>query len=221
MNFRDAVTDAMAVAVPLAVVYFAGWAYLSSYLGQFGIDATQVEIPWPTVLVYAFRALSSYLMWTVFLLLAIALFIALALWVRQRAVIISGRAFRLSHAYALLMVFAVPGYLWGVHKVSAWAAEDKATSVWFGERPKAFAVSDDERDVDVLQFYQACGLDGRFEQIIAFPDRTFLLCRHPAAPCSEGVVFTVAASGEILLHQRIRRAPQDKEPRCEPLLTGN
>ena len=56
---RAALLDAVVAALTLALVYFAGWASLSSYLDSFGIDYTQVSIPLTTVLVYAFTPLSN------------------------------------------------------------------------------------------------------------------------------------------------------------------
>jgi hypothetical protein len=56
---RAALVDAFIAALPVALIYFSGWAYLTSYLGQFGIDATQFDVSFTTVLVYAFVPLQS------------------------------------------------------------------------------------------------------------------------------------------------------------------
>ncbi len=47
---RAALINAVTAALPVAIIYFGGWAYLSSYLGEFSIDATQVEVAFSTVL---------------------------------------------------------------------------------------------------------------------------------------------------------------------------
>ncbi|QWW70519.1 hypothetical protein [Rhizobium sp. WYJ-E13] len=57
---RTAIVEAVAAATPLAFVYFSGWAYLSVYLAEFDIDATQVNISLATVLVYAFVPIGRF-----------------------------------------------------------------------------------------------------------------------------------------------------------------
>lgn len=88
---RTALMDAIAAALPVAVVYFAGWAYLSSYLAEFGIDATQVEVPFSTVLVYAFRPLSYG--WPQAWLFALVITLAVAISFREIPNWITGSGF--------------------------------------------------------------------------------------------------------------------------------
>jgi len=56
---RTTLVDGALAASPVAVIYFSGWAYITSYIGQFGIDATQIDITLPVVLVYSFIPLKS------------------------------------------------------------------------------------------------------------------------------------------------------------------
>jgi hypothetical protein len=75
-GFRAALVDAVVAAVPVALVYFSGWAYLTSYLGEFGIDATQVNISFTTVLVYAFVPLHGWYVISIFFLFSILILTA-------------------------------------------------------------------------------------------------------------------------------------------------
>jgi hypothetical protein len=214
-SFRETVVETAMAALPVAVVYFAGWAYLSSYLAEFGIDSTQVDIPLTTVLVYSFRALYSWWiggMAVLFIILHKAIKhidrpYSLRRWVEDNEALI----------YLVLLVVATVV----VYHVSKDAAADRAVSVWHGERPKTFAtVSSTVRDQTVTDEYKQCWDEKRLEQIIGFKDQMYLLCRHPALPCSRGLVFLVTSAGDIILRQSIYREAGAQEAGCEPLEVG-
>jgi len=203
---RAALVDAVVAALPVAVVYFSGWAYLSSYLGEFGIDATQVEVAFSTVLVYAFIPLQNWKVLAYFTLLA-ALVYALTLvpevpaWRKNLLNLVAG-------FFALGLLFLV-----------SWAAKEDAyemaTYVWKGEKSQTVPVlsAADQSKPPYPQF-KACIDRRQVRQIIGLPEQLFLLCRSPESPCVYGTMIVVGKDGTIIYTANRVRKPENDNENC-------
>ncbi|WP_202356180.1 hypothetical protein [Mesorhizobium sp. 113-3-3] len=176
--------EAIAAVVPAALVYFSGWAYLSSYVGVFGIDATQLEIGVPTVLVYAFRPLQS---WTLIIFAVIVM--ATAAIVYKFGV--RNQLFWWSYIVGIPVVA-----LFVISYAAKNSANELAENVWRGHKIQAFAnVTSSGPTADE---YKLCQHDLRMHQIIGLPNRLFLLCRSAQTPCDRGVMYVVNDDGRIV-----------------------
>ncbi len=186
---RAALIDAVIAALPLAVIFFSGWAYLSSYLGEFGIDATEVTVPLQTVLVYSFAPLKS---WRVLLYLAFCMLCLLFVVNYAR------NTWSFDSVSASIMAIALVVLLFVVEGSATAAARTMANFVWTGHKAMSVPVLSksptDPAYVDLRQ----CLDKRRVRQIIGFPDRMYLLCRDEFLPCLRGRMFVVSASGTIM-----------------------
>ncbi|MDX8496902.1 hypothetical protein RFM99_00575 [Mesorhizobium sp. VK4C] len=181
---KIAFLEAIAAVVPVALVYFSGWAYLSSYVGVFGIDATQLDVGFPTVLVYAFRPLQSWSL-LVFAIIVVSLAaLVYKLGVRSQL-----------FWWPYIVVFLVSA-LFVISYVAKESANEMAENVWRGQKVQAFAnISSGGPSEDQ---YKLCQNDLRLHQIIGLANRLFLLCRSALTPCDRGVMYVVNDDGRII-----------------------
>ncbi|MDJ1463414.1 hypothetical protein [Nitratireductor sp. GZWM139] len=195
-TIRNAVLDAVLAALPIAIVYFSGWAFLSSYLAEFGIDATQAVVPTATVLTYAVKPISS---WQFGVWLAIAVFL-LALrwrkWPRPWPGTITVPAATLAMLTLVLLL--------------VWAAKDGARAnaerVWQGH--KSITIAHLKQDVlpdERRKYYNRCVEERRLRQIIGLADTLFLLCRSSTQPGHHGVMFVINKDREIVYSAERKR----------------
>lgn len=190
---RAALLDAVVAALPVALVYFAGWAYLSSYLDAFGIDYTQVNIPLTTVLVYAFTPLSNC--W--FLVAAAVLgagWQIVALNPKYRK--FQGRV-AVSFWAAVLVVAMI-----AIKAVAAFEANIRATDVWQGRKSISQVVLSKSDSAEVgYRRYAECRASDSNRQILGLPEQMFLLCLNKRWP-DNAVLFVVKADGTIAYFAR-------------------
>lgn len=187
---RSALLDAVVAALPVAIVYFSGWAYLTSYLGQFGIDATQIEVSFTTVLVYAFAPLQSpkVIGWAAVL---IALGFVAFLCEAYR---------RVSGLIVLLALFGAVYFLFVVRDEAAISAHLMADNVWRGDKAQTVVlVEPAQKDDPAFALYKACRDGRRFRQIIGLTDQIFLLCRSSVSACDRGTMFAITKDGRMIL----------------------
>jgi hypothetical protein len=200
---RTALYDAIAAALPIAIVYFAGWAYLAKYLAEFGIDATQVSITLSTVLVYAFVPLKTVGV------IAYCL-VALAVVGYMTTTQIPKTARRLS------LLFAIVGtclFLFVIDDAAARAAHGMAKHVWRGEKSISIPVLSSSASGHETAIYKMCAEDGRLRQIIGLTDGMYILCRDKYAPCYYGLMFAISLDGRII-YTAERRRPREKDEKC-------
>lgn len=203
---RNALVDAVVAALPVAVIYFAGWAYLSSYLGEFSVDATQVEVAFSTVLVYAFIPL---LHWTVILyVLALA-----ALLVGLNS---ARTATLTSRLLATALALAALGLLIVVHQAAKAEARVMAAHVWHGQKSQSIPALDaTAQNGPRYGQFQQCVARNAVRQIIGLPDRMFFLCRTAHSPCVHGTMFLIMNDGRIVYSaDRVRQGDDDEFKNC-------
>lgn len=205
---REALVDAVVAALPVAVVFFSGWAYLSSYLGEFGIDATQVSVPLTTVLVYAFIPLQS---WWLLGYLAICLVFGqiLAAYAGQSE-LAANLAISVALAALVLLLFIVK---W----VASIDAAQMANFVWEGEKSHTIAtVSSPLQPSEVHTYYESCREERRLRQIIGFTDQMYLLCRDKDMPLWRGRMYLISSSGNIVYTASLSHKPPEASLRHKP-----
>lgn len=209
-SIRTALGDTLIAAFPVALVYFSGWAYLTSYLGQFGIDATQLNISFTTVLVYAFVPLKSVYVLLMIATIVLIGFAAYAAEIYQsdatnRIRIFVGAVVPVILALIIVLLFVVRG-------AAAVAAKEMADNVWKGDKSHSVVVLADHKDDDPLvQFYNKCRNGRRLRQIIGLPDEMFLMCRSAVDRCNRGTLFVLKDGRIIYTADKVREGINDEK----------
>ncbi|SDA97363.1 hypothetical protein SAMN02927914_05855 [Mesorhizobium qingshengii] len=194
---RAALVDAVFAALPVALVYFSGWAYLTSYLGQFGIDATQFDVSFTTVLVYAFVPLQSHcVLWMLGGIGALG-FLAFLAEIHFSETSKTGKTLTVVLGLAALMM-VIP-LLFVISHLANTAAKEMADNVWKGDKSQSvMLLSDPKNDEAAVKSYNVCREGRRLRQIIGLPDQMFLICRSAVDPCNRGSLFAVNKDGHII-----------------------
>ncbi|MCJ8517742.1 hypothetical protein ABID21_000745 [Pseudorhizobium tarimense] len=185
---RTALYEAIAAALPIAIIYFAGWAYLVKYLAEFGIDATQVSIALSTVLAYAFVPLKSG---GVIMYCAVALFVI--------GYLVTTRVHKT--VKRLSFIFAIVGlalFLFVIDDAAARAAAKMAKHVWNGQKSISIPVLNQPATNDAASIFQTCSKERRLRQIIGLTDEMYVLCRDAYFPCSYALMFAINKEGRII-----------------------
>ncbi|MER9797509.1 hypothetical protein NKJ36_10225 [Mesorhizobium sp. M0142] len=217
-GMRTALADAVIAAIPVALVYFSGWAYLTSYLGEFGIDATQIDVSFTTVLVYAFVPLQAFWVLSIMLLLAALTLIVFILELHSK-----DRNDKINKAVASIIAFLslisavlFVCLLFVIKSAAVDAAKDMAHNVWKGSKSQTFPtlsnMGTDEKAV--VELYRACRDGRRLRQIIGLTGETFLICRSDVDPCNRGTLFLVNKDGRIVYTADKVREDIDAEKIC-------
>lgn len=212
---RAALVDAFIAALPVALVYFSGWAYLTSYLGQFGIDATQFDVSFTTVLVYAFVPLQSYSV--LFAIAAIVLLgfagFLLEFNMKEDSTILRSVAASLG-LVALVLVVVL---LFVVKAAATTAARDMSDNVWKGDKSQSVVpLLDARKDDPAVKLYNACREGRRLRQIIGLPSQLFLMCRSAVDECNRGTLFAVSNEGKLLYSADKVREEINVRKICQP-----
>ncbi|RVC41667.1 MAG: hypothetical protein E5V60_15635 [Mesorhizobium sp.] len=212
---RAALVDAVIAAIPVALVYFSGWAYLTSYLGEFGIDATQIDISFTTVLVYAFVPLQAFYVLALFFLLAVLTLAAFLfeLYAKDQN---DKRNKTIAAIIAFVSALLFVCLLFVIKGAAVDAAEDMAHNVWKGSKSQSIPTlgSSGNDEKVVADLYRACRDGRRLRQIIGLPDQMFLMCRSEVDPCNHGTLFVVNKDGRITYTADKVRRDIDAEKIC-------
>lgn len=188
-SMKTAVLEAIVAAFPVAILYFSGWAYLTGYIGYFGIDATEVEIAFSTVLVYAFIPLKA---WPVLCFLALAAVFGYYFTTQEWSGIARLR-------WAALGLVAAVAFLLVVKFSANWEARNMSDHVWRGAKSHTVAmVPYRVSDGKYHQLYRTCADQRRLRHIIGLPGRTYVLCRSAVTPCTAGTMFVINDEGRII-----------------------
>ncbi len=202
--------DAILAVLPIALVYFGGWAYLSSYIRLFGIDPTQVSIPLTTVLVYAFNPLSSTAV-LVFTGGALFEFAVMAAIYRGSDAQFGTFLYVTGAVFVVLLLFLV-------QKEAKLQAVALAETVWHGQHLQTQMVPRTEGATDTAYVnYETCRRDKRLQQVLGLGDQMLLLCRSELTPCSRGTLFVFAAAGAITETANLNHKNARKDDGCAPL----
>ena len=204
---RTAIVDAVAAVAPLAFVYFSGWAYLSAYLGDFDIDATQVNISIATVLVYAFVPI-----WTLKVLGTIAaLALVYLLTVLWRPLVKPARR----AAPVMLLVGSVV-LLFAVKESGGAEAYRMARLVWQGQKSISnMVVKLPDKPDPTYDAYKSCKDSRRLRQILGTNDTMYVLCRNEHLPCWHAILYAIRSDGTITYSAERRRQENGTMESCK------
>lgn len=197
VTIRAALVDAIIAALPVALVYFSGWAYLTSYLAQFGIDATQFDVSFTTVLVYAFVPLQACIV----LLMAVGItacgFLAYLVELHSDETSKRGRA--LAALFCLGALVGVVVLLFAIKDAATVAAKEMADKVWSGKKSQTIMLLDDlNKDDASVRLYNICREGRRLRQIIGLPHQMFLMCLSEVDSCNRGTLFAINDNGRMI-----------------------
>lgn len=217
-GMRTALADAVIAVFPVALVYFSGWAYLTAYLGEFGIDATQIDVSFATVLVYAFVPLQAFWVLSLILLLAVmtlVLFI-LELYSKDQNSKINKTVASVIAFLSLITAVLFVCLLFVIKSAAVEAAKDIAHNVWKGSKSQTFPtlVNAGNDEKVVVELYRACRDGKRLRQIIGLTGETFLICRSDVDPCNRGTLFLLNKDGRIVYTADKVREDIDAEKIC-------
>jgi hypothetical protein len=212
---RAALVEAFIAALPVALVYFSGWAYLTSYLGQFGIDATQFDVSFTTVLVYAFVPLQSPLvLFTIALILLVGFTGFLLEFNAQEK---SKKLRSAAASLGLVALTLVVPLLFVVKAAATTAAHDMSDNVWRGAKSQSVVpLVAPSKDDPAVKLYVVCRDERRLRQIIGLPNQLFLLCRSAVDECNRGTLFAVSHEGRILYSADKVREEINVRKICQP-----
>ncbi|RUW62422.1 hypothetical protein [Mesorhizobium sp. M7A.F.Ca.US.008.03.1.1] len=179
---------------------------MSSYIGEFGVDATEVTVPLPTVLVYAFSPLKSP---RVLFFLAFCL----AAWVAAGYYLGTKECRNQIMLVASLTALAI--FLFVVRDAAQAEARAMAHLVWTGDKAFSVPVIIAPHQDEAYDAFEKCRDRRGLRQIIGLPDRMYLLCRDKYYPCERGRMFVVSNAGAIIYSAIMRREPGAEENDCE------
>lgn len=208
---RTALVEALFAALPVALVYFSGWAYLTSYLGQFGIDATQFDVSFTTVLVYAFVPLQSW--WVLGIIAAIILLGFVGFLIEFNSKDDSKVLRSVAAGLGLSAMVLVVALLFVIKAAASEAALEMSDNVWKGDKSQSVVtLADPKKDDPAIKLYQACREGRRLRQVIGLPNQLFLMCRSDVDECNRGTLFAVSTDGKILYSaDKVREGINDRK----------
>ncbi|RUW98961.1 hypothetical protein EOA30_24895 [Mesorhizobium sp. M8A.F.Ca.ET.059.01.1.1] len=217
-GMRAAFANAVIAAIPVVLVYFSGWAYLTAYLGEFGIDATQIDVSFTTVLVYAFVPLQKLWVLSVILLLAVMAFglFILELYSKDQNDKLNKTVVSVIALLSLIAAVVFVCLLFVIRGAAVDAARDMAHNVWKGSKSQTFLtlVNTGNDEKAVVELYRACRDGRRLRQIIGLTGEMFLICRSDVDPCNRGTLFLVNKDGRIVYTADKVREDIDAEKIC-------
>lgn len=210
-GIRTALVEALIAALPVAFVYFSGWAYLTSYLGQFGIDATQFDVSFTTVLVYAFVPLQSWYVLSTICGIAALGFVGFLLEFNSKEASKLLRSFAAGFGLSAIVLAVV--LLFVIRNAASTAAKDMSDNVWKGDKSQSVVpLVDPKKDDPSVKLYNACREGRRLRQIIGLPSQLFLMCRSEVDSCNRGTLFAISLEGKILYSaDKVREEINDRK----------
>ncbi|MER9657235.1 hypothetical protein NKJ26_27775 [Mesorhizobium sp. M0152] len=208
-GIRGALVDAVIAALPIAIVFFSGWAYLSSYLGEFGVDATEVTVPLSTVLVYAFIPLESPRV-LIFLMICLVVTILIAYGGISGTNEEGVNPFVISLSFIALVLF-----LFIIKSAAVGEARAMANFVWTGDKAQSVPVLITPHAEEPYREFEQCRERRGLRQIIGFPDRMYVLCRDTDLPCLRGRMFVVSSAGAVIYSALQNHSFNEGEEGCE------
>ncbi len=208
---RTALVEALFAALPVALVYFSGWAYLTSYLGQFGIDATQFDASFTTVLVYAFVPLQSW--WVLGVIGAIILLGFVGFLIEFNSKDDSKVLRSVAAGLGVSAMVLVVALLFVIKAAASDAAREMSDNVWKGDKSQSVVpLVDPKKDDAAIKLYNACREGRRLRQVIGLPNQLFLMCRSDVDECNRGTLFAISTDGKVLYTaDKVREGINDRK----------
>jgi hypothetical protein len=197
----ETVKHALVTALPISFLFFTGWSFFSAYLGTFGIDITEVDLPLQTMLVFSFRTLNT---WEAFVTGVLSLLL-LSLGYYYRNISIGENRQFLILVILIIGIVAVFKVLGVLAELSARAASEQ---VWQGIRAPIEArlsIEEEKRSSLIVQDYITCRSRRGLTNVFSTTSKSFLLCRTSNEATESGMMYTMDNTGIILSRRKIRR----------------
>jgi uncharacterized membrane protein YidH (DUF202 family) len=204
MELAKSLRDFAISALPVAILYFCGWAYLSFYLSAFGINIGELGLDIQTVFVYSFSPI--YVLATQQTsVVIIALGLYTALYIIYRATRRRNKATSEERQFSLSFYDILSYFLFGLVVFLAllipirWGADYKSQHLWshggtFTDAAPALAKS--TPDLTWSESYASCRERRELSLIFSSGDRFYLLCRDSGNQ-TQGLVFELKGPSDL------------------------
>lgn len=201
---RGILPEALLASIPVALLYFVGWAYLNRFLGRFGIDITSVDIPLTTVLIFSFRPFGTPVFYILlFCIVIIVLIVRLLVYTRMIP------AFSLDGTVLVCFGFlALPLTFQSFKSLADTSANSFAESIWQDERARVKFVAWEDSPASLMADFSHCNERNWLRHIISFQDTSFVLCAAENGPSRRGAVFQVSSEGRVRASWRVTRSQE-------------
>ena len=204
---RSFLPEAIIASIPIALLYFLGWAYLAHLMGRFGIDVTVADIPFQTVLIFSFRPLSEP-EFRIGLALAVASFLIIKLFAHDSVVSII--KMNLSITMSLVIV-ATPLIFLSLAYLAKESADTFAWKVWNDNRVRVQPAVKKSYDWFILDDYKHCISKNWLRHIVSFQKQSFFLCTDVDGLAANGRVYQTDSDGSVQFSWRVAR-PEELKP---------
>ena len=203
--------DACLVAVPLALGYFAGIAYLDAYLSAFSISIHEVDAPLATIVAHSYTVFThAGFLWKLALVLLVLFGGAVVVWqVRQRQLVSSGFPMHFLVAGAVL-VASLTVFI-AIKTSAEETARTAAQRVWHEANAiviprSSLALLENRLSVQQRLRLSRCLDQATIKHVLATPERSFALC----VIAKEGFLLShVVASDRYLPIRRLNPCADD------------
>jgi hypothetical protein len=198
-DLRQTLIDFLVVAVPAVVFYFLGWVYLSSYLGLFGINISELNLDLPTILIYSASPVQIFLRAYWIQIAALALLTLMALiWLRRRVPSRSRQKWRVPTVtkWSVALLVAASSMLLVLIPIARWSAQRAADLAWTGHGVLIDVRTQGGTDDDWTANYRRCADRRGLELIFADGTAFYLLCRS-LIDTEGGVVYQLRESALV------------------------
>ena len=196
----DTIKQAAVTAIPIALLFFGGWAFLSAYLGLFGVDITEIDLSIQSTLVFSFRSLNT---WWALVAAVVGLVLGFLVWHLRSSVQKCGPLCSVTLAFAVVVVTFK-----GLDGLAREAASQVANQVWDGRRVRIEARLEPEEmasGTKLTEDYLACLSRRGFVNVFSTTKRSFVLCRSSDNPTETGMLYVVDQPGIISSRRKLRR----------------
>ncbi|MEC5322379.1 hypothetical protein [Aurantimonas sp. A3-2-R12] len=200
------IKDLAWTALPVAILYFSGTIYISSYLARFGIDWTEAELSLQEILIFSFKVITYPLFLVMFLVFN--LLVVAATWGGNgRQVEIAVNISPLGKiSVGAVSIFAGFAFLYLTGKA---AGDALAEAVWDEKRAKYYMTLskksfDEIVDADIKASISLCLERRNSSHIFSDGKMTFVLCRSSNNPRQHGVVYSIV-NNEVIGIRSVNR----------------
>lgn len=173
--------DACLVAVPLALGYFAGIAYLDAYLSAFSISIHEVDTPLATIVAHSYTVFTHPgFLWKLALILLALFGGALVLWqVRQRQLV--STSFPMHFLVVGAVLLASLAVFIAIKTSAEETARTAAQRVWHEANAiviprSSLALHESRLSVQQRLRLSRCLDQATIKHVLATPERSFALC---------------------------------------------
>ncbi len=202
-DFARALLDASLVAVPLALGYFAGIAYLDAYLSAFSISIHEVDAPLATIVAHSYTVFThAAFLWKTSLVLLALFFGAVVLWQAKHRKLVATDFPAQPLAFGALLVAGLLIFI-AIKASAEETARTAAHRVWNDANAiviprKSLSLHDNRLGSQQWVRLEKCLKSARIKHVTATSERSYAICVID----QEGFLITHLASNDGYLPLR-------------------